>query len=121
MLQIVGRPEGRRWTVSRRNYFLKSRSGEGEWDEGVAEKVRAERKDGTAWIRVLEAVFWWPMHEGKEWPGVVVPAPEWLGAGPEPDTWGHFEATVGMTSDRFRWEATPEVQTWPAASPRPSR
>ena len=81
------------------------------WDDGVAEKVRAERKDDVAWVRVLEAVYWWPAHEGKEWPAVVVIGPEWTGMGPEPDVWAHFEATLEMTDDRYRWEEVsgPEI------------
>jgi hypothetical protein len=81
--------EETRWRVVRRRYFK-------EWVEGIAEKVVAERRDHVAWTRVLEAVFWWPQTEGKEWPAIVVPGPEWLGVGPEPDTWAHFEAAVGF-------------------------
>ena len=86
-----------RWTVERRIYFPE------RWSHGVAERVRAERHDDTAWVRVLDAVYWWPEHEGKQWPAAVVPAPEWTGAGPEPDVWTHFETTLGM-DERHRWE-----------------
>jgi len=101
-------PHGTRWTVSRRRYVL------GDWYYGVAEKVRAERKDAIAWVRLLEAMYWWPEHEGKEWPGVVVPGPEWTGVGPEPDVWAHFEATLGITDDRFIWEALAGAEWWTA-------
>ena len=88
---------GTRWSVTRRRYVLDL------WDVGVAEKVRAERRDQVAWVRVLEAVYWWPEHEGREWPALVVPAPQWSGIGAEPDTWAHFEEVLGF-HDRYTWE-----------------
>src|SRR5207302_8475548 len=86
-----------RWVVERRRYFLE------RWKHGVAELVRAERRDETAWVRVLEAVYWWPKHEGREWPAIAIPGPERTGEGFEPDTWEHFEAALGM-DQRYRWE-----------------
>ena len=97
----MGKEGVTRWTVDRRIYYLD------RWVDGVAERVRAERKDETKWVRVLEAVYWWPEHEGKEWPGVVIPAPEWGGIPPEPDTWAHFESAVGI-DERYRWEPLPK-------------
>jgi hypothetical protein len=93
-------PDETRWTVERRRYFFQ------EWEEGVAERVRAELQDGAAWVRVLEAVYWWPAHEGKDWPGCVIPVPVWDGVGPELDTWAHFEHASGHDG-RYRWEALP--------------
>jgi pyruvate-formate lyase-activating enzyme len=75
------------------------------WDEGVAQRVRAEREDGIR--RVLETIYWWPAREGKEWPATVVPIPEWTGVGEEADAWAHFEATLGM-DERYRWEPLPD-------------
>jgi len=93
-----------RWIVTARRYY--DTSG-GEGFEGVAEKVRAERHDHVAWIRVLETVYWWPWIEGPEWPAQVIPGPEWYGIGPEPDTWAHFEGVVRLAA-RCRWEQLPE-------------
>jgi hypothetical protein len=84
---------------SRRYYFE-------DWEEGIAQLVRAERQDTTAWTRVLEAIFWWPAREGKEWPARVVPIPEWTGVGDEADAWAHFEAML-ETDQRYRWEPLP--------------
>lgn len=97
MLLGVGRERRTRLVVERRLYFFES------WQEGVAERVRAERHDKTAWVRVLEAIYWWPEHEGKEWPAVVIPGPEWDGSSPEPDIWAHFETSLGMDK-RYRWD-----------------
>jgi hypothetical protein len=97
MLHDVGREGHTRFVVERRQYFLE------RWEEGIAERVRAERHDQAAWVRVLEAVYWWPEREGKEWPALVVPGPEWGGVLPEPDTWVHFEKSLGM-DERYRWE-----------------
>jgi hypothetical protein len=83
--------------VERRQYFFE------DWVDGIAELVRAERHNDGAWVRVAEAVYWWPEHEGKDWPALVVPGPEWGGVPPQPDTWAHFEGSVGM-DDRHRWE-----------------
>jgi hypothetical protein len=96
----MGGDEETRWIVERRRYFFD------QWEEGVAERVRAERRDGVAWVRVLEAVYWWPAHEGKEWPAAIVAAPVWDGAGPEPDAWAHFDAALGH-DERYRWETLP--------------
>jgi hypothetical protein len=90
-----------RWTVERRQYFFE------QWEEGVAERVRAEHKSGTAWVRILEAVYWWPAREGKDWPGLVIAVPTWSGVGPEPDGWAQFEQARGHDT-RYRWEALPE-------------
>lgn len=68
------------------------------WDEGVAQRVRAEREDGIT--RLLEAIYWWPAREGPEWPATIVTIPE--GA----DAWAHFEAALGM-DERYRWEPLP--------------
>jgi hypothetical protein len=97
-----------RWIVTARRYYLINSIG-GEWFDGLAEKVRAERRDIVAWSwsRVLETVYWWPEHEGPEWPALVIPAPEWVGVGPEPDAWAHFEEVVRLTG-RCRWEQLPE-------------
>ncbi len=93
-----------RWTVTARRSYIKNG---GDGFEGVAEKVRAERRDHVAWTRVLETVYRWPWIEGPEWPALVIPAPEWLGVGPEPDTWAHFEE-VARLAGRCRWEQLPE-------------
>jgi len=89
-----------RWSVDRRRYFFE------QWEEGVAERIRAERRDDAAWVRVLEAVYWWPAHEGKEWPAAIVVPPVWYGVGPEPDTWAHFESALGH-GEAYRWESLP--------------
>ena len=77
--------------------------GTGEWDEGIAQRVRAERDDDASWTRVLETIYWWPAREGKQWPATLVPIPEWSGAGAETDAWTHFETTLGL-DDGYRWE-----------------
>lgn len=41
-----------RWMVKSRIYYL------GQWEGGVAQRVRAEREDGTPWTRVLETIYW---------------------------------------------------------------
>jgi hypothetical protein len=84
--------------IESRRYFLE------QWEDGVAQRVRAERHDALSWVRVLEAVCWWPTHEGKEWPCkvIVVPGHD-AGVDPEPDAWTHFENQLGM-DDRYRWE-----------------
>jgi hypothetical protein len=87
-----------RWSVTRRRYRFEG------VDEGVAELVRAERHDGTAWNRVLEAFYWWPTHEGREWPALVVPVPAWDGVGEETDPWTYFDAAISI-DDRYVWEA----------------
>jgi hypothetical protein len=79
MLRSMAGDNETRWIVDRRRYFFD------QWEEGVAERVRAERRDGVAWVRVLEAVYWWPAQEGKEWPAAIVATPVWDGEGPEPD------------------------------------
>jgi hypothetical protein len=98
MLHPVGRQGRTRFTVDRRQYFLE------EFVEGIAELVRAERRDEGALVRVLESVYWWPEHEGKAWPALIVPGPEWAGLPPQPDTWAHFEKAIGV-DERYRWEA----------------
>jgi hypothetical protein len=67
MLRIVTRSDGTRWTVSRRRYFMKD-AVFGDWGEGVAEKVRAERKDtraATASLARTRSILmprsWWNM------------------------------------------------------------
>jgi hypothetical protein len=91
-----------RWVRDRRQYFL------GRYEDGIAELVRAERHDQLAWVRVLEAVFWWPTHEGKEWPAEVIPAPVRTHDGESaPDAWAHFESVIGI-DERYRWEQLPE-------------
>jgi hypothetical protein len=97
MLRSMDRDGRTTWRIDRRAYYFE------RWKDGTAERVRAERHDGTRWVRVLEAVYWWPEHEGKEWPATVIPGPVWEGLGKEPDTWAHFEAQLGM-DDRYRWE-----------------
>jgi hypothetical protein len=87
-------------TVESRVYYL------GDFQDGVAQRVRAERSDHVAWTRSLETIYWWPAREGKEWPAAVVPIPEWTGIGEEPDAWSHFETAVGI-DDRYRWEPLP--------------
>ena len=89
-----------RWIVDRRRSFLD------QWEDGVAERVRAERRDGTAWVRVLEAVYWWPAHEGKQWPAAIIARPVWDGVGPESDAWAHFDAALGH-DQRYRWDPLP--------------
>ncbi len=89
-----------RWSIERRRYSFE------EFDEGVAELVRAERHDGTAWMRILEAIYWWPTHEGREWPALVVPVPTWDVVGDESDPWAHLHAAIAL-DDRFAWEASP--------------
>jgi hypothetical protein len=32
--------------------------------DGVAQRVRAEREQNDRWTRVLETIYWWPAHEG---------------------------------------------------------
>lgn len=89
------------WIVEKRRYFLD------EWEDGVAERVRAERYDETAWARVLDAIYWWPEREGKHWPAEVILIPlRSAGDIPEPDAWAHFEAAVEI-DDRYRWEEIP--------------
>jgi hypothetical protein len=97
MLLDVGRQGRTRLIVERRLYFFE------RWEDGIAERVRAERHDEGAWVRVLEAIYWWPEHEGKEWPAMVIPSPVWDGTSPEPDSWANFEATLRM-DERYRWE-----------------
>jgi len=97
MLLGVGREGRTRLVVERRLYFFES------WVDGVAERVRAERHDEVAWVRVLEAIYWWPEREGKEWPAVVIPGPVWDGLSLEPDIWTYFETSLGM-DERYRWE-----------------
>ena len=89
-----------RWIVENRAYYP------GEWDEGIAQRVRAERDDDASWTRVLETIYWWPAREGKQWPATLVPIPEWSGAGAETDAWTHFETTLGL-DDGYRWEPLP--------------
>jgi hypothetical protein len=86
-----------RWPVESRIYYFDGFEG------GMAQRVRAEHEDDTSWTRVLETIYWWPTHEGKEWPAAVVPVPEWTGVGEETDAWAHFEASLGM-DERYRWE-----------------
>jgi hypothetical protein len=88
-----------RWAVERRRYFF------GQWVEGVAELVRAERHDGVAWVRVLEAVYWWPEQEGKDWPCCVIAPPDCDGRG-ESNAWAYFEQ-VRQHDARYRWEPLP--------------
>jgi hypothetical protein len=57
---------------------------------------------------VLEAVYWWPAHEGKEWPAVVVPVTAWDGLGDEPDPWEHLHTLIAL-DDRYRWKDEPTV------------
>jgi hypothetical protein len=97
MLHAMGRDGRTHFVVERRLYFFEG------WEEGIAELVRAERHDHVAWVRSLEAIYWWPEREGKEWQALVVPAPEWGGVPPEPNMWAHFEGLLGM-DDRYRWE-----------------
>jgi hypothetical protein len=104
MLKRMGEADETRWRVDRRRYFFD------RWEDGIAERVRAERRDDVAWVRVLEAVYWWPAHEGKEWPAVVITAPVWGGVGPEPHAWSHFEVAMDM-NDSYRWEALPGDST----------
>src|SRR5438876_10216985 len=66
MLPDVGRQGRTRLIVERRLYFFE------RWEDSIAERVRAERHDEGAWVRVLEAIYWWPEHEGKEWPAMVI-------------------------------------------------
>src|ERR1700730_5043939 len=98
MLHRMGIGGRSRFVVERRQYLLEG------WVDGVAELVRVERHDHTAFVRVAEAVYWWPEHEGKVWPALVVPGPDWGGVPPQPDTWAHFETSIGM-DDRYRWES----------------
>jgi hypothetical protein len=86
-----------RWSVETRAYYF------GEFAEGTAQRVRAEHEEDGMWTRVLEAIYWWPGHEGKEWPATVVPGPERTLSGQQTDAWAHFEATLGM-DERYRWE-----------------
>ena len=89
------------WTVERRRYLFEDE------EDGIAERVRAERHDGTAWVRILEAIYWWPTHEGKQWPAEVIPIPVWGGGDTPPaDAWTHFEITAEI-GDRHRWESLP--------------
>lgn len=70
----------------------------------MAQRVRAERSDDVSWVRVLDVVYWWPAHEGKEWPCTVIIAPVVDAADDsDPNAWAHFEQAVGM-DDRYRWE-----------------
>jgi hypothetical protein len=113
-----------RWAVESRRYFV------GDWEDGVAERVRAERLDACAWTRVLATVYWcparegkewparegkewparegkeWPAREGREWPCAVVPIPEWTGVGDETDAWAYFEAKLEIDK-RYRWGPLP--------------
>src|ERR1700730_19438830 len=73
MLHRMGIGGRSRFVVERRQYLLEG------WVDGVAELVRVERHDHTAFVRVAEAVYWWPEHEGKVWPALVVPGPDWGG------------------------------------------
>ncbi len=87
-----------RWVIESRRYFL------GEWEDGVAQRVRAERQDDVSWVRVLDAVYWWPTHEGREWPCEVIVAPVRMTTDDEePDAWAHFEKVVGV-DERYRWD-----------------
>jgi hypothetical protein len=82
-----------------RRYFLD------DWEDGVAQRVRAERHDEVAWVRVLDAVYWWPTREGKEWPCEVIVTPiRTTTEDAEPDAWAYFEKAVGVDG-RYRWEA----------------
>jgi hypothetical protein len=93
-----------RWTFEKRRYLID------KGEEGIAELVRAERHDHVAWVRVCEAVYWWPWIEGPTWPALVVPGPEHLRAADEPDVWAHFEQTVGLLG-RCTWEQLPTWQS----------
>ena len=89
----MARPVRTRWKVDRRRYFLKG--AHREWEDGVAEKVRAEREDGTAWVRVLEASHWWPQHEGKEEPAVASTGPKGTGRGHGAAAWAQLRGPPG--------------------------
>ncbi len=97
----MGRGGRTRLVVERRLYLFN-----GEVD-GIAERVRAERHDQLAWVRVLEAIYWWPEHEGKEWPGMVIALPDSGGSNLDPDAWAHFETSLGM-DDRYTGEPLAE-------------
>jgi hypothetical protein len=42
---------------------------------GSAERVRGERDDDCAWVRVLGSIYWWPAHEDREWRGAIISDP----------------------------------------------
>ena len=86
--------EATRWTFEGRRYFLD------RFEDGVAQRVRAERHDDVKWVRTLEAVYWWPAREGKEWPCQVIVPPD---DDTNVDLWAYFEDAVGM-DERYRWE-----------------
>jgi hypothetical protein len=84
------------WDTERRRYFFDER------EEGVAELVRAVHRS-EALTRTLEAVYWWPEHEGPEWPAAVIVRDDENSA----DAWSQFEASLRM-DERYRWEPLPD-------------
>lgn len=84
------------WTVESRLYYL------GKWEDGVAQLVRGEHGDESL-TRTLQVVFWWPAHEGKEWPATVIVPDSMTDAS---SAWMHFEATLDI-DERYRWEQLP--------------
>jgi hypothetical protein len=84
------------WIIERRRYFFL------DYTEGVGSGFERYKREPIT--RVLTASYWWPEHEGREWPAAVVVGPEWGCVGEEPDAWSHFEQEIGMDG-RFRCEA----------------
>jgi hypothetical protein len=85
-----------KWKVESRRYLFE------EHDEGVAELVRTVRRTASL-TRTLEAVYWWPEHEGPEWPAAIVVRDDENPA----DAWSQFKASLRM-DERYRWEPLPD-------------
>jgi hypothetical protein len=84
------------WKVESRLYYCE------KWEDGVAQLVRGEHQTEQG-SRIVEAVFWWPAREGKEWPATVITIDS---ESDSTDLWAHFEQRLGM-DDRYRWEQLP--------------
>ena len=97
-----------RWTITTRRYYQVDADGSAGI-VGLAQKVRAERRDHVSWTRILEAIWWWPVIEGPHWPAQLISAPEWGGSGPEPDAWANFEVVTQLTG-RSRWDELKNVR-----------
>jgi hypothetical protein len=78
-----------KWRVESRIYYFDRQ------EEVVAQRVRVEREQNDVWTRVLETIYWWPAHEGKEWPALVVPVPEWTRAEASGDIPEHWRNPAG--------------------------
>jgi hypothetical protein len=96
-----------RYFISARQYWIRiERPGmryDHEHIEGVAELVRAEhRSPHLDEQRISQAIYWWPQHEGREWPSrVFFVADDW-GDPSDRDPWGYLHECLGL-ADGTRW------------------